>query len=159
MFLYALINPSIAYCGGYTTRNKLNRNYAVSYEGFGTDFAALVLSATHDRLKVLLCNLTDKPLAGRMRIWRLDHGEYEMTLGPDANGDDQMDQVAIRENRELERGSAVDLVLKGRTSVVELRQVKKLDDICARPDLALSAMEIKVENGKLTGARPQHRLG
>src|SRR5688572_5629093 len=60
VFLYAIINPTIAYTGGYTTRNKLNLNYAVSWDGFGTDYAALVTAATNDRLKVLLCNVSEK---------------------------------------------------------------------------------------------------
>src|SRR5688572_29552960 len=42
VFLYAAINPAIAYTGGYTTRNKLNLTYAVSWDGFGTDYAAQI---------------------------------------------------------------------------------------------------------------------
>src|SRR5437764_6885330 len=94
VFLYAAINPSIAYTGGYTTRNKLNLTYAVSWTGFGTDYAALVTAATRDHLKVLLCNLSDHPLTGQGKLWRLEPGEYELTVGPDANNDDQVDQIA-----------------------------------------------------------------
>src|SRR5439155_19232323 len=72
VFLYAMINPSIAYTGGYTTRNKLNLTYAITWDGFGTDYAALVTSATPQHLKVLLCNLSDKPITGTARVWRLE---------------------------------------------------------------------------------------
>lgn len=151
VFLYAAINPSIAYTGGYTTRNKLNHNYAISYDGFGTDYAALVTVATRDRLKVLLCNVSDRPISGRVHLWRLDHGEYRVTFGPDRDGDDQADALTLDQGREIVRGDALELTLPPKVvHVLELRQVRKLGGFHDRPDLAISPLELRVEPGKVT---------
>jgi hypothetical protein len=158
VFLYPIINPSICYTGGYATRNKLNQNFAVSWEGLGTDFAALVLDAKADHLKVLICNLTDKPLSGTMRIWRLAHGEYESTFGPDANSDDVPDEGAKKETRELAKGDGVGIELpKKGVYALELKQTKALGEIYDRADLALSPLETKVEGGKVKGV--VHNIG
>ena len=50
VFLYSLTNASIAYTGGWAARNKFNHTHAVSWEGFGTDYGALVLQARPDIL-------------------------------------------------------------------------------------------------------------
>ncbi|MBM3499948.1 MAG: hypothetical protein FJX74_14915, partial [Armatimonadetes bacterium] len=56
VFLDAITNAAQCYTGGYATRNKYNQTHAVSYEGFGTDYAALVLVARRDHVKALLYN-------------------------------------------------------------------------------------------------------
>ncbi|MCY3022838.1 MAG: hypothetical protein NTW87_27985 [Planctomycetota bacterium] len=158
VFLYALINPTIAYTGGFATRNKLNHNFAVTWEGLGTDYAALVTSATATHLNLLLCSLSDKPLQGRMRVWRLEHGDYELTFGPDADGDDKADRAERTEKLELARAAEIPVSLpKKGVYVLELKQTRKLDDIFARADLALSRTELKVQGGKVTGRA--HNLG
>src|SRR6185436_18439030 len=91
VFLYPIINPTIAYTGGYTTRNKLTLSYAVTWDGLGTDYAALVTCATRDQFKVLLCNLSGKPITGRARFWRLMPGDYQVFFGPDRDGNDEID--------------------------------------------------------------------
>ena len=158
VFLYPAINPAIAYTGGYTTRNKLNLNYAVSWDGFGTEYAALVTSATASHLKVLLCNVSDKPIKGQAAIWRLAHGEYEMTFGPDANGDDQIDKTEIQVKREIRRGDRLDLALPAKTVyVLELKQTAELDDLSTRPDLAISPLDLKRDGGRISAK--VHNIG
>jgi hypothetical protein len=146
VFLYPIINPSIAYTGGYTTRNKLNPTYAVSWDGFGTDYAALVTAATKDHLRVLLCNLSDKPITGRARIWRLEPGEYEMTFD------------SRKETRAIVRGDEIELTLAPKVEhVLELKQMSKSPPLYDRPDLALSPREITMKQGKVTGI--VHNIG
>jgi hypothetical protein len=158
VFLYPLNNVSTAYTGAYSTRNKLNHPYAVSWDGFGTDYAALVTAATTDRLKVLVCNLSDKPLTGRAKVWRLEHGRYDVTLAPDADGDDRADQPATARPLELARGAEIDLALPAKSvQVLEIRQTAKLDDIYARADLALSPLDTAVSGGKVVGK--VHNIG
>jgi hypothetical protein len=158
VFLYAMINPSIAYTGGYTTRNKLNLTYAVSWDGFGTDYAALVTTATKDRLKVLLCNVSDKPISGRARLWRLEPGEYELNFGPDANEDDQADRLERRERITVSKGDEIALTLPARAvQVLEIRQIRQGEVLWSRADLAIAAREISVANGKVTGV--VHNIG
>jgi hypothetical protein len=158
VFLYAAINPSIAYTGGYTTRNKLNPTYAVSWNGFGTDYAALVIASQPYHLKVLLCNLSDKPISGDGTLWRLMPGEYEMTVGPDANNDDQVDKPERQENVDVTRGTVIHLTLPPQTvQVLELTARTRLKQRFDLPDLAIAAREFKVENGMLSGV--VHNLG
>ena len=146
VFLYAITNAAIAYTGGYATRNKYNHTHAVSWEGFGTDYAALVLRAHRDHFKVLLYNFADRPLNGRARLWTLEHGRYRLTFGADANNDDTPDRITREETVELQRATALPLTLPPKTVVVlELKQTEKLDDELNRADLALSPMEIKVQ--------------
>jgi len=160
VFLYAISNAAIAYTGGYATRNKFNHTHAVSWEGFSpsTDFAALVLKAKRDLLKVLVYNFADKPLAGRMRTWTLDHGEYQLRVGSDTTGKDTMDRAERDEKLEVLRATAIPLTLPPKAvTVVELRQTRRLDDEWLRADLALSPREIRVEGGVVRGT--VHNIG
>jgi hypothetical protein len=129
-------------------RNKLWPAYAVSYEGLGGDFAALVLEQGKERLKVAMINLRDQPREGAFRVWQLDHGKYELRVGPDLNDDGEFDAVERTNTLELARMDAVPVSLPPRKlTIYELRQVEKLDDLYARADLAMSAEDI-VNNGK-----------
>jgi hypothetical protein len=93
-----------------------------------------------------------------MRIWRLGHGLYDITMGPDRNGDDLPDSVSRREKLELSRGSSVEVVLPSKTvTVLEIRQVERLDPIWARADLALSRRELRVTKGTVHGL--VHNIG
>ncbi|MEA2733970.1 MAG: hypothetical protein QOE14_421 [Humisphaera sp.] len=158
VFLYAAINPAIAYTGGYTTRNKLNFSYAVSWTGFGTDYAALVTSATRDHLKVLLCNVSEKPITGQARVWRLDAGDYELTVGPDADTDDVMDRAERKETLTITKGDELVLTLPPKVvQIVELKQTRKGEAIFNRADLAIAGRELKLANGTLTGV--VHNIG
>jgi hypothetical protein len=158
VFLYPIINPSIAYTGGYTTRNKPNLNYAITWDGFGTDYAALVTSATRDHLKVLLCNLSDRPLAGRARLWRLKPGVYDMFFAPDANANDTPDQRKRVAALRVSRGEQVELTLPPKlVHVLEFHQVSLDEPAFDRADLALSPLELKVAGGKVSGVA--HNIG
>jgi hypothetical protein len=159
VFLYPIINPSIAYTGGYTTRNKLNLTYAVSWDGFGTDYAALVTSATPKHLKVLLCNLSDQPITGRGTLWRLEPGEYELTMGPDANEDDAADSVERTETLAVTKATGFAVTLPPKVvQVLELKQTRPATgSIYERADLALAGRELNVADGKITGV--VHNIG
>jgi hypothetical protein len=133
------------YTGGFATRNKYSRTHAVSYEGLGTDFAALVLKARPDRFKALIHNFAGRPLTGRLRLWTLQHGTYRLTCGVDSTGRDQPDKIDRAETVEVMRATPVEVVLPpGKTSVIELVQSRRLDDERQRADLALSALDTKV---------------
>ena len=152
VFLYALTNPSIAYTGGFYTRNKINQTYAVSWDGMGTDFAALVTRAEPTGLRVLICNLTDKPIRGSAWLWRIDHGQFDVTFGPDGQAPQNS------KSAELQRGSVIPVELpKKGVYVLEIRQSKPLDPVYERADLALSKSETKVEGGKVRGV--VHNIG
>jgi hypothetical protein len=158
VFLDTLTNAATAYTGGYATRNKFNHTHAVSWEGFGTDYAALVLQARRDHFKALVYNFSDQPLKGAFRLWLLDHGRYKLTQGLDANGDDQMDAATRTETVEVGRATALPLTLAPKQlTVIELVQTAKLDDLTQRADLALSPPELKAEGKTLRGVI--HNIG
>ena len=158
VFLDAVTTAAICYTGGYATRNKYNHTHAVSWEGFGTDYAALVLRARRDELKVLLYNFASETIAGTARVWALDHGRYRITLGPDTDGDDNPDTLTIERSAELARADVVPVTLPpGVVTVLHLQQIEALDDILLRPDLALCAREFGREGGTLTGV--VHNIG
>jgi len=130
------------YLGSFASRYRFTHNFAVSYEGLGADFAALVGPCDNLSLKVALVNFARKDLVGRMRVWRLDHGRYKVRVGPDANDDGVLDRVEKEEVMVLRRYSPIALRLPGRRqTLIEVEQVEALDDIRGRADLALSALD------------------
>ncbi|MBU0607279.1 MAG: hypothetical protein KKI08_05300, partial [Armatimonadetes bacterium] len=132
-------------CAGKTHVPRLG----VSWEGGGTDLAAFVLRNDYDGLKVLLYNFRDKPMQLGMRVWKLDHGTYDVTTGTDANGDDSADK-AVSRKLELFRYAFVPLTLPpGQTMVVEARQAAKLEPLEGRADLALSLRDLEVGKGQV----------
>ena len=127
-------------CAGKTHVPRLG----VSWEGGGADFAALVLRNDYDGLKVLLYNFRAQPMNLGMRVWKLDHGTYDVTTGADANNDDAADKPTSRK-LELCRYALVPLTLPpGQTTVVEVKQVAKLEPLEGRADLALSDRDIEI---------------
>jgi hypothetical protein len=133
-----------AMLGGYNVRNRLWPAYAVSYEQLGGDFAALVLEQGRDRLTLAMVNLRETPRTGAFRVWQLDHGRYELRVGPDANDDGRLDSVQQTKSLTLKRMDAVPVELPARQLIIyELRQTEKLDDIYVRPDLALSEADVE----------------
>ncbi len=158
VFLYAAIQPTIAYTGGYATRNKFVHTYAVSWEGFGTDFAALVKLARPDRLVVLLYNFDSKPLKGRMRVWTLQPGRYQLSLGVDNDSDDTPDAKSEQRAVTLQRADAIPLTLPPKQVVVlELNQTETHPTLFPRPDLAISPREVRIEGDVLVV--PVHNIG
>jgi len=158
VFPNLLEHASKAFLGGYTRRNKFNPALAASWEGFGTNYAALVTQHRRGRLVVLAYNLASGPLSGRMRVWELDHGRYELTVGPDEDNDQKPDRVARTETLELAKADTVNLTLAPRqVTVIELRQREKLDPIIDRADLALAAREVRVAENRVTGV--VHSIG
>jgi hypothetical protein len=153
------ISPMLlSYFGGFCHRNKFNPTPAVSWEGFGTDYAALVLRNRRDSVKLLVYSFASKPLTGRMRLWALAHGLYRLTVGPDANGDFQADRIETDKSIELARADAVSLTIQpGVVTVVTLEQQRELDSLIARADLAITSREVELRDGVLSGT--VHNLG
>jgi hypothetical protein len=150
--------PTTAYTGGFATRNKPYHSHSVSWEGFGTDYAAFVRAGRRDRFHVIVFNFRNEPMKGAMRFWLLDHGIYEMTTGIDENGDDQIDGAGTTTELEVIKGDRVAIELPPRkVTVITLKQKTKLDPIEERADLALAARELTVKDGVLEGVA--HNIG
>jgi len=134
-------------CLGETTAEKSHvPGHWVSWEGGGTDFAPLVLDARRDHLKALVYSFADGPRDMKMRVWRMHHGRYKVTIGIDTNSDDDVDQTISESEMELARYDGVDFTADpGRTYVIELTLLQELDDITSRPDLAIEPWDVQVE--------------
>lgn len=138
------------YLGGVAAqRNDLHIRHHVSYEGLSRDFAALVLDAGPDRLKVLLYNFEPRPQTGAVRVWQLENGTYDVRFGRDLNEDDQIDELAWRKSLPLRRRTPVEIVLPSRQlHVMEIAQTEKGDDLLARPDLAVTHLDAEQVGGE-----------
>jgi hypothetical protein len=148
-----------AYLGAAPNRNRWVRFNAVSYEGFDSDtFAPLVWEAGPDRLRVALFNFRNKPFTGRLRLWQLDHGRYQVRQGRDADDDGQIDTADAGMEQSLRRHDAIEVMLSPRcVTVVEIRQVQKLDDLLVRADLALSPALVELDGQTVRGTA--HNIG
>ena len=158
VFPNLLEHASLGYLGGFCRRNKFNPTPAVSWQGLGTDYAALVLRNRRDGVKVLVYSFASKPLTGRMRLWALAHGLYHLTAGPDADGDFKADKIEIDMSIELVRADSIPLTIAPRVvTVVTLDQQRELESIFTRADLAIVRREVELRDGALSGT--VHNLG
>ena len=158
VFLNGITQPAIAYTGGYATRNKFIHTHAVSWGGFGTDFAALVKLARPDRLIVMLYNFESESLEGAMRVWTLQPGRYQLHLGIDSDSDDAPDTSLEQRTVTLQRADRLSLTLPPkRVLVLELTQTEAHPKLFPLPDLAISAREIHIEGDTLVV--PVHNIG
>jgi hypothetical protein len=158
VFPSLLQHASVSYLGGFTHRNKFNPTLAVGWEGFGTEYGALVRTNERDRLKLSVYSFADRPMKGEMRVWALEHGRYRLAIGAARDGNHRIDRVRTTTTQELARGDALPLTLQPRAvTVVELEQVERLDPLLARADLAIAAREVTVNGTTLTGT--VHNIG
>jgi hypothetical protein len=136
------------FLGDWTAGKSHVPGHWVSWEGGGSDYAALVLDATHTHFKAVVHSFHKQAQPMTMRVWRLPHGKYEITVGVDRDGDDQADEIIAHRTRELWRydGAVEWNAPPGKTTVVELSLLKELPDIRLRPDWALGPGDIVFED-------------
>lgn len=140
------------FLGDWTSGKSHVPGHWVSWEGGGLDYAALVLDATPQHFKALVHSFREQECPMVMRVWRMPHGRYDISLGVDRDGDDQPDEMLRRSTRELYRydGAVRFLAPPGSTLVIELALQERLPDIRARPDLAMGAEDVAVEEEAMT---------
>ena len=135
------------YLGGTCRRSMYVPDEAVSWEGFGTDYAALVVQHRRDGLKMQIYSFADRPMTGAFRVWELDHAEYLVKAGS-ADGS----------TREIVRGDRLALTLAPKAvTVVEIVRTRELEPVYGRADLALAAREVEIRGDTLTGTA--HNIG
>ncbi|MHB9030031.1 MAG: hypothetical protein ACYC9O_14790, partial [Candidatus Latescibacterota bacterium] len=151
-------HASQAYLGGSCLRNRYNPVMAVSWEGFGTDYAALVTANRSDRFRALVYSYSSRSMRGKMRLWALGHGKYRVIIGRDTDGNGKMDRAERSETRELSRADALDLTLPPRAvTVIEIERTEALEPIYIRADLAIAAREVKLTGNSVSGT--VHNIG
>ena len=77
-----------AYTGAITgMRDAATPTFAVTYNTPSTDFAALVVHTSKDRMRVWLYNFEDKPMPIGLKLWRLQPGSYTLSQGVQVQGE------------------------------------------------------------------------
>ncbi len=126
---------------------RLGRERAVSWENTGGEIAAIVEEARDDRIRLRLFALSRAERRIMMRVWKLAHGEYELSVG-----------AAPKARVTLKPQSLVELDVPPREIVqVELKLMERKMPVADMPDLALEAQEISSDlRGLLI---PVHNIG
>jgi len=132
--------------------------HAVSWEGGNGNLAALVVAAGSTSIKISTVNLAKTLLDVNLRVWDLDNGVYTIVEGTDVLGQGQIDVETTRRTLPLWRGASIPLSLRPQKStVIELRQVKKGAPLGEVPDLA--AGELTYDRAADRGTLVVHNLG
>ena len=139
---------SRVFLGDWTSGKSHVPGHWVSWEGGGLDYAALVLDAKPDHLKALVHSFHARPQPMTLRVWRLPHGRYDVSIGLDQDGDGKPEKQLRGEQMELWRydGAVRFTAQPGQTLVIELSLRQKLDDVRMRPDLAIGPGDVAVED-------------
>ncbi len=125
-------------------------DFAVSWEGIGDSVAPLVVERTAERLRVLAYSFADEPLDATMRTWSVQPGRWQVTIGPDADGDGAMDTAGERRELILGRYTPVALTLPPHTTtVIEATLLEPGADERSRADLGLSQRDVRRDGDDL----------
>ncbi|MDP6502669.1 MAG: hypothetical protein QF886_03595 [Planctomycetota bacterium] len=141
--------------GGNATGHRTSSTWpglAISFVDAGTDLASLVLENRANEMKVLLFNFSKQRKSATVRLWQLETGEYELTAGPDRDGDDQMDAATYTKKLNVERAARVTLpVPYGVSQAAHIRQLSRKDVPQLLPDLAIGKDDLAYNkrNGSL----------
>ena len=118
---------------------------AVSWEEVETaDLARLVSSADATNLTVNLYNFRPQPIDAVLRLWRLQSGAYELSMGPDADDDGRIDAAAAsRRQVHLGRFATIPLTIAPRcNTALRVRLLGEPADVKPLPDLAISKADV-----------------
>ncbi|MFC1614174.1 LamG-like jellyroll fold domain-containing protein [Gemmatimonadota bacterium] len=141
-------------------RNYIYPGHAISWENTGGQLAALVTDSGQDKLECLVYNLGKIARKTTMRVWRLAPGTYQLNVGPDRDGDDEMDRVTGTRIVNLLRGDALELDLPPeQLQVVSLSLIEPGTPVHERADLAISEQDLEYDKKQKAVAVTVHNLG
>lgn len=124
----------------------------------GEDVAILVKGADPKAFKVVAYNLTDKPVVARMTGWGVAPGQWTLSQGLDADGDDVLDGAGEIRSVAFERTKSVTLTLAPRqTTIVDMVLAAPGDDPAKRADLGVGRGDVTVKGSTITAK--VHSLG
>ena len=142
-------------------RSQMTPGHTVSwrFDGVdGTDVALLVKDATKTGFKVIAYNTTDKPVTATMTGWNVAPGQWSLSQGLDANGDDAIDGSAETRALPFERSLGTKVVLAPRqTTIIDMKLVTAGDDPAKRADLGIGRDDVVVKGSAITAK--VHSLG
>ncbi len=139
------------YLGGLPgARGHLFPLFAVSYEGFPRDLAALVVEDTPARLRWVGYPFESGVTDAKLRVWNLEPGRYEVLVGADRDRDGRVDERGSPRSLDLVRGEAIPVSMAASVrTVVEARKVADAPALWGRTDLAITREETGIENGRV----------
>jgi hypothetical protein len=110
----------------------------------------LVPEATPNHLKVIVYNLDAIPVKTQMTGWEIDPGKWEITQGTRGNADTDPVENVSKRSENFERSTSLDFTFAPHTTtVLELNLVEKGVPYWSRPDLGISADDVKVEGNRM----------
>ena len=135
-------------------RNAIYPGHAVSWTfaraGDEERVAILVPEATPTRVRILAYNLDDKPVNARMTAWGIAPGTWKVTRGTRADVKDGAIATPQSAKVSLERTERVDVTFAPRlVTVLDLELVSKGTPYWSRPDLGMSADDVRVDAGAM----------
>ena len=140
-----------AYTGAITgMRDMAIPTFAVTYDTPSTDFAALVVHASRQRLRVWLYNFAEKPMPIGLRLWRLRPGIYVLEQGRQMKGTfEGQHRYAWQEPKQVRivhRGFGPTVeVPPGEVWAVDLRLKEPVQLPEKAPDLAVHPRGVRLE--------------
>ena len=129
--------------------------FAVTWRDVDHDFAALVRRFDDASVSAWVYSFADGATRPRVRFWRLQPGEYELTVSADADTDgkadgDPVETVRFTYQRRLD--DAVFTLPPQRTHLVAVRQTKRLPDLPdLMPDVAIAPRDLTFAGGAAQG--------
>ena len=142
-------------------RSQMTPGHTVSWRfdgADGTDIAVLVKDATKTGFKVIAYNTTDKPVTATMTGWNVAPGQWTLSEGLDANGDDAIDGAAQTRTVAFERSLGTTITLAPRqTTIVDMALATAGDDPAKRADLGIGRGDVVVKGAGVTAT--VHSLG
>jgi len=123
--------------------------HAVSYKGLGESVAALVTANHPDRVAITFFNVDNAPREITIRFWQIERGRFVLRQGAARAGGVM-----------LQRGDRISVSLPPRVEyVVDLKLDKAVPAPAARPDLAVSEVEVKTDLNAGHASIAIHNLG
>ena len=141
--------------------------HAVTWTGFGDNYAAVVTKSTNHMLEILVFNMGDDLISGDLYFWRLDPGEYILEQGVDEDGDKIPESINLK-RKFLVSGKLSSQKVEfspGKTQVLRVRQLNPSPETkeSSLADIAITRREIQVLRDKSkTGVKitiPVHNIG
>jgi hypothetical protein len=110
----------------------------------------LVPVATPDHLKIIVYNLDAVPVKAQMTGWEIDPGKWEITQGSRGNAESDPVSNLNTRSENFERSTSLDFTFAPHlTTVLELKLVVKGVPYWSRPDLGISADDVKIDGNQM----------
>lgn len=112
--------------------------------------AILVPEGMPDHVKIIAYNLDDKPVKATMTGWEIDPGTWQMTQGIKGTAEADPLQGSATGNVDWERSKGIDVTFSPHTTtVIELTLKTPGVPYWTRPDLGISAEDVKVDGARM----------